>query len=100
MEFINCTPHDIVMNDGRVFKPSGVIPRVTQVFSDIVDDICISSFGEITGLPEPKTGVMYIVSSMVMAASDRKDLVAPATSHKDCVRENGRIVSVPCFYKE
>ena len=48
----------------------------------------------------------YIVSAMVLAANNSKprhkrrgDLVAPATGHPDCIRENGFIVSVPGFVR-
>ena len=96
--FINCTPHAIMLNDGRVFEPSGVIARVSSSFTDFADDICEVVYGDLTGVPAPERGVKYIVSAMVLAASDRADLVAPATGHKDCIRDDaGHIVSVPGF---
>lgn len=98
MEFINLTPHIIVLNDGREF-PSAGIARVANSFTEIVDDICHVEYGEVEGLPEPKTNTMYIVSQMVLNASNRTDLVAPATGHPDCVRENGFIKSVPGFVR-
>ena len=102
LKFINATPHEIKLNDGRIFEPSGVLPRVSQVMSDFDDNgIAIQSFGEVEGLPEAAPEVVYIVSAMVLsAAKDRKDLVAPATNHKNTVRnEKGHIVSVPGFVK-
>ena len=55
-------------------------------------------YGELTGVPERQKDTLYIVSSMVLAASDRGDLLAPATGHPDCIRnEKGHIVSVPGF---
>ncbi len=52
MNFINLTPHEIVMNDGRVFEPSGVIPRVQQFMSDFDGNgIAIQSFGEVENMP-------------------------------------------------
>ena len=101
IELINCTPHPISTNDGRVYPPSGVIPRVQQNTSDFDENgIAVQSFGEVQGLPEPKDGTIFIVSAMVLAASGRKDLVAPATGHKECRRdEQGRILSVPGFVK-
>ena len=102
MRFINVTPHPIVLNDGRVFEPSGIVPRVSQVISSFNDDlIATQSFGEIQGLPAPEAGVVFIVSAMVLsAAKDRSDLVAPATNHQDTVRnEKGHIVSVPGFVR-
>ena len=102
LKIINATPHEIKMNDGRIFEPSGILPRVNQTMSEFDDNgIAIQSFGEVEGLPEPAPEVVYIVSAMVLsAAKDRKDLVAPATNHKNTVRnEKGHIVSVPGFVK-
>ena len=97
-KFINCTPHAIVLNDGRVFEPSGSVARVSTSFTDFADDVCLVKYGELEGVPERQKDTLYIVSSMVLAASDRGDLVAPATGHPDCIRnEKGHIVSVPGF---
>lgn len=102
MKFVNLTPHAIKLNDGTIFEPSGIVARVASelVKIDDVDGVPVFSqnFGEITGLPEEKFNTIYIVSAMVLAASNRNDLMAPATSHKDVVRnENGQIISVPGF---
>jgi len=98
MEYINLTPHTIVMNDGREFPASGTVARVSSGYTAIVDDVAKQSFGEVSDLPEPKDGARFIVSAMVLAATSRDDVVAPATGHPDCVRnEKGHIVSVPCF---
>ena len=102
LKFVNATPHPIVLNDGRVFEPSGVLPRVSQFISSFDSNlIATQSFGEIQGLPEPEAGVIYIVSAMVLsAAKDRVDLVAPATNHQETIRnEKGHIVSVPGFVR-
>ena len=101
MNYINLTPHAIVLNDGRRFEPSGKIARVGVTFGPIVNDVCESSFGEVQDLPEPVEDTRYIVSGMVLSAvSGRDDVVAPATGHPDTVRnEKGHIVSVPCFCK-
>lgn len=95
---INLTPHAIHLNSGEIFEPSGDIARVSANYSGFVDGVCQQVFGEVTGLPEPVEGVKYIVSALVLAASDRDDLVAPATGHPECRRdEQGRIISVPGF---
>ena len=102
LKFVNATPHPIVLNDGRVFEVSGILPRVSQVLSSFDDDlIATQSFGDIEGLPAPEAGVVFIVSAMVLsAAKDRTDLVAPATNHQDTVRnEKGHIISVPGFVR-
>lgn len=97
-KFINCTPHAIVLNDGRVFDPSGSVARVSSSTTDFIDDVCETVYGELTGVPDPVDGVKYIVSAMVLNASTRTDLVAPATGHADTVRnDKGHIVSVPGF---
>lgn len=102
MEIINLTPHAIVLNDGTKFEPSGLIARVASelTVSSVVDGIPLfrQTFGEVEGLPAETPNTMYIVSAMVLNAVDRKDCIAPATSHKDVVRnEAGHIVSVPGF---
>lgn len=104
INFVNCTPHAIVLNDGRVFEPSGSIARVEQKITPFDENgIAVQSFGEVTGLPAPQEGTIYIVSAMVLPraqAEGRDDVVAPATGHRDCVRdEAGRIVSVPGFLR-
>lgn len=97
--FKNFTPHAIKLNDGTVFESEG-LARVSTTFTEIVDGIAHQVFGEVTGLPEPEEGTMLIVSALVLGASTREDLVAPATGHKDTIRnDKGHIVSVPCFTK-
>ena len=101
MNFINCTPHQIDLNNGTSFNPSGIIPRVSVSYTDAdAHGICNQVYGDVIGLPDQIDGTVYIVSAMVLAASDRADLVAPATGHPSCVRnDKGHIVSVPCFVK-
>lgn len=97
-KFVNLTPHDIVLNNGTIVEKSGTVARVSASFTEFNDGICRQEFGEVEGLPEEKEGVIYVVSALVLAASDRKDLVAPATGHPDCIRnEKGLIQSVPGF---
>ena len=100
MKYINCTPHQINLNDGRSFAASGQIARVSSSFSEVKDDLCTQVFGEVSDLPEPQDGVRIIVSGLVLSAlaGSRPDVVAPATGHPDCIRnEKGHILSVPCF---
>lgn len=88
-----------MLNDGRAFESVGVA-RVSNSFTAFdADGICTVVYGEISGLPEPQDGVLLIVSAMVLAASNRTDLVAPATGHPECIRENGYIKSVPGFVR-
>lgn len=101
-KFINLTPHTITLNNGTEFHPSGKIARVANKFSNFCCGISTVFYGEIENLPEPEEGTIYIVSALVLAAAkekDRTDVVAPATGHSDCKRENGFIVSVPGFVR-
>lgn len=105
-EFINLTPHNIVLNDGTIYPATGKIARIANSFTNFCNGIAKVFYGDIENLPEPKRGTMYIVSAMVLGAENakprccrRKDLVAPATGHPDCRRENGFIVSVPGFVR-
>lgn len=100
MTFKNYTPHAIRLNGGAEYPSMGVA-RVSNTFTEVdADGICSVVYGDVTGLPEPQAGIAYIVSAMVKSASDRADLVAPATGHPDCVRDKkGLIVSVPCFVR-
>lgn len=86
MEFVNLCPHqiDVIRADGSTvsYVPSGTVARCSQTerVVDEVDGIVITtqSFGEITGLPDPVDGTMYIVSRLVAAAvPERHDLVIP-----------------------
>lgn len=101
MKFVNCTPHAIMLNNGTTYQSSGIVPRVSQVISDFDSNlIATQNFGNVEGLPQQQDGVLLIVSAMVLSASTRPDLVAPATGHKDCVRnDKGHIVSVPGFVR-
>jgi len=109
MTIINCTPHTIVITGGPSIPASGTLARVTADLEEI-DKVQVGAwfrpvfsqtFGEITGLPEPRTGVYFIVSAIVLQAAKaqgRTDCLAPATGHPDTVRnEKGHIVSVPGF---
>ena len=98
MNFLNYTPHTIIMNDGRKFKSQG-IARVSANFTDADNNGIVKQvFGDVDGLPPQKDGVKIIVSAMVLSASDRSDLVAPSTGHPKTVRnDKGHIVSVPYF---
>ncbi len=100
--FYNYTPHSITLNSGEKYDSVGVA-RVSNTFSEVDDNgICSVSYGDITGLPEPKVGCIYIVSALVLAAAKaagRTDCVAPATGHPECLRKDGFIISVPCFVR-
>lgn len=107
MKVVNLTPHDVVINDGTVFPPSGMVARVatTQIQDGDINGIPVMkvSYGDIVDLPDPKPDVVYIVSALVLSASKavgRTDCVSPNTSSTDTIRnDNGQIVSVPGFVR-
>lgn len=101
MNFVNLTPHEINTNDGRIFKPMGLV-RVSAKFSQPDKlGIITQEFGDLKGLPAPKENTKYIVSLLVLDVAKkigRTDCVAPASGHPETVRnEKGHIVSVPYF---
>lgn len=103
MKFVNLTPHKIVLNDGTTFESKGVA-RVSSRFTEFDGNkICEMKFDdEISGLPEPEKDTIYIVSLIVLPVAKEKgrnDVVAPATGHPDCIRENGFVKSVPGFVR-
>ena len=101
MNYINLTPHAINLNDGRSFPASGQIARVSSKYTALDGDFCSVQFGQIDDLPAPVAGTVFIVSGMVASATDRQDVVSPATGHPQCVRnDKGQIQSVPCFVRK
>lgn len=99
--FQNYTPHAIKLNDGTVFEPTWTIARVTVDFVPFDEDgITKQVFGVVEWLPEATQNTIIIVSGMVLSALQwsREDVVAPATGHKDVIRnEKNQIESVPWF---
>jgi hypothetical protein len=103
MRFINLTPHtlNVVDSDDQAvtdIDPSGDVARVdvsrTQV--DTVDGVPVydSTFGDVTGLPDPADDTLYVVSGKVLSAVDRDDVVAPG----DLVRDSdGNIIGCRGF---
>lgn len=92
MRIVNMTPHTINLPDVSI--PSSGSARVSETATqiDTIDGICIckKSYGAVEGLPEPQSGVYYIVSSIVLAAApDRSDLLVPHDMIRDA---DGRIV--------
>ena len=89
---VNLTPHAICLNDGRRFQPHADIgvARVTASFRHNGGHHYVQEFGEVENLPAPEQGVVFLVSGMVLSAlaGTRSDVVAPATGHPDCVRND------------
>ena len=113
MRFINCTPHPLTITGIGTIDPSGIIARVGTVREHLEHinwvrvgvRVVFQDLGDVTSLPDPVPGSIYIVSAMVLAAlkdemtqgiSERAgiDVFAPDTG-PDAVRDaKGQIVSV------
>ena len=107
MKYINLTPHEIKLNDGAIFPPSGKVARVESVIKPIEHNLSPYSaftevYGDVKNLPKPSPETYYIVSGVVFSNTNRLDVVKPATGHKDvCRNDSGHILSVPGFiYKQ
>lgn len=98
MRVINLTPHAITIEGYGTIEPSGQVARVSTVRAEApaVAGIRVTrqSAGDIEGLPEPQEGVIYLVSGMVLAATNRADVYAPDTGADAIRNEKGHIVAV------
>ncbi|MBY6274192.1 MAG: hypothetical protein CW346_18740 [Bacillaceae bacterium] len=101
----NLTPHEVVVMDraGETvicrFPPSGTVARCTSQREVIgsINNIPINrtTFGAVSGLPDPEPGVYYIVSALVaQALPEREDLLIPDDTVRD---EAGRIIGCRAF---
>lgn len=93
MTLVNLTPHPVTIAT-RTIPPDGRIPRVGESITPVgvIDGLPVVqiSLGQVTGLPEPRPGIWYIVSRMVAeAAPYRDDLLIPGKQIRD---EQGRVV--------
>lgn len=96
----NYMPHtlNIVDPSGKeiAIESSGAARcAVKNVVVGEVDGVPVVSaeYGEITGLPEPQDGVVYIVSMLVAQRAGRADVLSP-DSGPSAIRENGQVVAV------
>jgi hypothetical protein len=106
MNFVNLTPHSISFQrpDGTVLciEPSGGVARCLVTSTPVGEiegiQVITSTFGDVTGLPEPSEGVVYLVSSLVLSGiRDRDDVMAP----DDFVRDgSGRIIGARALRRE
>lgn len=113
-QFRNFTPHDLVVYNadrtevvltvpsekGEDGKPTFI--RVAQEYKNAgsVNGIPVaqSSFGAVTGLPEPQDNVYLIVSLMVaQACPERKDLLVPDTNAGAVRSDAGQIIGTTRF---
>lgn len=100
MEIKNYMPHtlNIELSSGeRIAIESSGVARcaVKNVQVGEVDGVPVVSaeYGEITGLPEPQDGVVYVVSMLVAQRAGRADVLSP-DSGPTAIRENGQVVAV------
>jgi len=114
MEVINLTPHTINVCDdaGNVVQsfPSAGQARAASIENPETPvqgvPVVSQSFGEVSGLPAPKKGTIYLVSMVVgqalqqSQASPRSDIYGPNTSPGSVVRDaQGQIKGVKSFVK-
>lgn len=100
INFVNCTAHEIRLNDGRVFPPSGIVARVSAKCTGFDSNGIATIKYEEVNLPLAIPNTIYIVSEIVKVAEpQRDDFVCPAYGCKDAVYVNGQIVSVPGFIR-
>jgi hypothetical protein len=100
--FRNMTPHVVAFLVGDTFikvEPSGDVVRVNQQCEPIGNvlgiPVSVCTDGEIRGLPEPKEGVVIIVSSVVAKLARRADVLSPDTSDDGAIRNGkGDIIGV------
>lgn len=103
---LNLTPHDITVQkpDGSqvVFPRSGKVARVDVEYYHVGDMNGIPVYGRrlrnVTDLPDPRDGVVYLVSSMVLdRVRGRPDVIAPDTGPTAIRNADGQIVAVTRF---
>ena len=108
VDVINLTPHAInVVVDGKNIEipPSGQVARVA--FDPVPQETCYSagvlipvvfnSPGQIENLPDPKRNTVYLVSALVLAQTDRRDVFAPDTGPTAIRNDKGQIEAVTQF---
>jgi hypothetical protein len=90
MEYVNLTPHMINVHtpEGvRDIPPSGDVARVssTSELVGFLDGIPLfrTVYGEVTGLPAPRDGEVFVVSGMVAGRVSREDVFSPGNLFLD-----------------
>lgn len=95
MEFVNLTPHSIVLRgkDGDVtVAPSGQVARVATTQTVVAEvngfPVVRTVQGEPQGIPSPEDGKVFIASTLVASVVRRADVLSPDTG-PTAIRENG-----------
>lgn len=107
MKVVNLTPYEVTVydDDDVVIKtyPSEGLARASHVNTpvDNVDGVLVvsTSYGEVTGLPEPAEGMVYIVSAITLNAAKAhgrttKDLLVTSDPVYD---DEGRVIGCRAF---
>jgi len=99
MNLVNLTAHTINVQGLQPIETSGYIARVhTNLHQDGEVNgvpIFVRSGETVVNLPQPKEGVMFIVTSYVREAlPDRKDLLSPTKFTRD---KNGVVIGCTAF---
>ena len=110
MNIVNLTPHALTLiapsGEHHIIPASGSVARVASTPGTVEAREgfpCLiaspTKFGEVTGLPAPQDGVVFVVSGMVgsaLAGRGRTDVFVPGTGPNDgAVRnEQGHIIGV------
>ncbi len=91
-KIINTTPHAIYeVISGIEFPVSDIKVRVSSsaalaieiAIEDKTLPLYRTNYGKVEGLPAQQSGIFYIVSGLVLSASDRTDLLAPGELVRD-----------------
>jgi hypothetical protein len=103
-EVRNLTPHTITIWLGggmlRVIPPTGNVARIRIQSKEVgkVSGIPVvhSTDKQVLGLPTPKKGVVFLVSSVVAKSVRRPDVLSPDTTDDGVIRDGatGEITAV------
>lgn len=100
VKFVNLTPHEIVLC-GMTLPSSGLARCATlEKQIAVIDGVRVNrrTFGEVTGLPEPQEGTVFIVSALVAQAvsGQRDDVYVVDETIRD---SEGRIIGCGALAK-
>ena len=111
MRFVNLTAHPVVIYNQRMGDQEVVIPssgearvdsklirlaEVTEENTGVKIPLIAFDSSSTVGLPDPKDGVIFIVSKAVRVAhADRCDLASPDVTADGSRFVNGKLQSVP-----
>lgn len=105
MKLVNLTDDRVInveLTDGSIksiIRPKSVKPARIKTHQDVVREedgveYKITVVDEITGLPDPEPGTMYITSYLVAVYAQRSDVACPNQYPKESIRRNGETVLV------